>query len=230
VISLGAALEEDLVLGRADLTLDDVDREFLAAEQACDAVPDGLGSGAGVHRRHAWTMGHWVHKVSADKKLHPQTPWERRMSRGATGSGPRIAAAPTSPNGHVQDAGDEAKKRYRLERFRDEGDASGPDELIRILSRPRGQGDERDLSRLDVCLEPPDHFQTVHLGHMVVDENQVRADCPRHRQPSVAARRGEDPMLFRFEQLGGGLEEPRVVVDDQDREGRGARLIHRARA
>jgi len=47
-------------------------------------------------------------------------------------------------------------------------------------------------------------------------------DRLHHRQCVFATRRDEDPMPVSRQQLGGQLEKPRVIVDDEDREGQGA--------
>src|SRR5213593_3157039 len=48
----------------------------------------------------------------------------------------RIAGAPSLPNRLVQELGDDAQKSRWLEGLRDEADAPGPAERVRIMARP----------------------------------------------------------------------------------------------
>ena len=74
-----------------------------------------------------------------------------------------------------------------------------------------------------------DHLQAVHRGRVAVDEDQIREDHPHHRQPVLSGRRDEGHVAVRLEQLGGGVADRLLVVDDQDGEGFGAWSTHSRR-
>ena len=133
--------------------------------------------------------------------------------------------SPLSGNGHPQEIGDEIGQRSRLERLRDEADATGSDEPVRIRGGAGRERDHGDAPGRGIAFQRFDDRQAIHLGHMVVDEDQVGMLRSGQRQPVPTSRRLEDLMAMGTEQLGERTQDEVIVVDDQDRAPRcGSRL------
>src|SRR2546422_932310 len=106
-----------------------------------------------------------------------------------------------------------------LDRLRDEADAPGSDECIRLVACSRGQSHHRDAPGHCVGLEALNDRQTVYSRHMVVEQDQIRPLRPRLRETLTATQGREGTMTLLRKQFGGHLENQRVVVDDEDCKG-----------
>ena len=76
--------------------------------------------------------------------------------------------------------------------------------------------DDRDPLELVVGLEVFAHLVTVHLGHVDVEQDQVRGIAPRRQQRQLAAGNGTDFIPAIFEHAGQHLKIGGGVVHDQD--------------
>ena len=80
----------------------------------------------------------------------------------------------------------------------------------------RGHHDHRNVMRGRIGLEPPAHFEAVHVRHHDVEQDEVAFGALADRQRLLAAHRRDDVEIFgrqpRFQQLDVG----RHVVDDEN--------------
>lgn len=125
-----------------------------------------------------------------------------------------------SGNGRSQEIVDELGQCSWFERLRDEPDAAGLDEPVRIGGRPGRERHHGDVPGCRIAFQPLDDRQTVHLGHVVVDKDQVGMLRSGQRQAAPTCRGRKDPMSMGAEQLGKHAQDEVVVVDNQDREPR----------
>jgi len=126
--------------------------------------------------------------------------------------------APASPHGRSQKFRDEARQGSRLERLGDESDASGPHEPVRLRGARRRERHHGDAARDAVGLQRSDHRQPVHLGHVVVDEDQVGTLGAGELDPDAPRQRLDDPVAVSAEQVRERAQDERIVVDHQDGE------------
>ena len=154
----------------------------------------------------------------------PKPDWQRLTfldgRRGSLSGGRatsrRRGDSPIARDGGPQEPGDKLGQAPGLERFRDESDAPGPHEPVRLGGRPGRERDHGDPAGRGVGLQRLDDRQAVHLGHVVVDQDQVGALSSRQLEPVTPLRGVEDAVAVGTEELGERAQDELVIVDDQD--------------
>jgi len=148
----------------------------------------------------------------------PLTFWDgRRGSVSGGGATSRWRRGwPIARDGRPQEPGDEPGQASGIERLWDESDAPGPHEPVRLGGCPGRERDHGDRAGHGVGLQCLDDRQAVHLGHVVVDQDQVGRLSSRQLEPVTPLRGREDAVAMGTEEVGQRAQDELVIVDDQN--------------
>jgi hypothetical protein len=161
-----------------------------AADTATESRSDSI--------RRNRNSGHWRESRRGDEhKTEEKSPGMR------SGLGPRIIWITLPADRRVQDVGHEALKLRRHERLRDETDAAGAAERVRLISGSYSESDDRNWVRYRISLQALQNLQSLHSGQVVVEEYQIRDDRLQHSQPGFATPGEEDSIASVPKQFSG---------------------------
>jgi len=125
--------------------------------------------------------------------------WDRRQGRVPAGAGGREHGPAARRSGR-------ASRRNRRRRDR------GPDSVVEIPSR--GEHDHRDLG---LGSDPAQQLEAIAVGEPDVEDDKLRDNAPNGLEPArgVGGRNDRDALVPQSEL--DEVDDPRLVIDDQDR-------------
>jgi hypothetical protein len=150
-----------------------------------------------------------------------------KRTRGAASGVRGIAMTATSSDRRIQNLGNDAEKLARLEGLRDEGDAAGAAQFVRVLGSCGGESDHGDSLRSRISFQALQNVQAIEPRQVIVEKNQVKMDAPRHIEAMFAVRGEEYLIACPAEQSRHDFEHLRLIVDGQDRKLPIGRSAHR---